>query len=171
MKPNVKYAISLWQEFHQKDEPSEMIDISHPSGVFPKQWGFLGMAKTCYYRSDKWEEDGTTHDYYHPHGEVECWHPWRQVAGLTKGTPKVKWPSSLTYLGESLGWDVAVGGALHANRFFEPAKREKLILCAFPDRSALVVLDVSQKTWSPTKSIRALFYGPTLTVEDRGIVG
>jgi len=170
MKTSTRKAISLWKEFHQKDEPSELIEISQRGGVFPKKWGFLGMAKTCYYRSDKWEEDGTTHDYFHDHGTVECWCPHRTVAGLELGEPDIEWPASLTYLGESLGWDIATDGAKSANLFYEPSERQKLILCAFPDASALVVLDVTRSQWKPT-NVKALFYGPTLTVEDRGIVG
>ena len=170
MKKSVRQAISLWQEFHQKEEPSELIEIASPQGVFPKRWGYLGMAKTCYYRSDKWEEDGVTNDYFHDHKTVECWCPHRSVAGLEQGELDIAWPSSLTYLGESLGWDIATGESKVPNLFYEPSEKQKLILCAFPKGEALVVLDVTRSAWRPN-NVKALFFGPTLTVEDRGIVG
>lgn len=164
-------ALPLWQEFHQKDAPKSLLEISSEGGVFPEAWGYLGKAKTCYYRSDKWEDNGTTHDYFHDHGEVECWHPWRAVAGLKKGTPKVKWPDSLVMLGYSLGWDIATPESKTANLFWEIKPSDRALLCAFPDRSALVVLDGKARSWKPSRCVIALFYGPTLTVEDRGIVG
>jgi len=155
-------AIGKWREFHQKDEPDKAYEIGEASKFWPKRWVYAGLATTCYYRSDKWEDDEKYNEYYHDHGQgIRCWHPPGVFpSGQRKRLLLKHKPTTLTVLGYSLGWDLVTQDGDELTYTHEKGEW----LCCFPDGSVLVVVSGHGK-------LVALFEGQGLRVEDRGIVG
>lgn len=153
-------AVEAWMLFHQKLEPSQVFDIVDP---WPERWGYAGLMQITFYSSDKWKPDGDYIDYYHDHGQgVGCWQPWGSNGWLNqKRCPVKRFPEDAAVLGYSGGWIIK---QVNTSKLLQAEPTKGSLLCCFPDHRTLFCLH-------PKKGVTALFHGPGLHIEDRGIVG
>jgi len=164
-------AQKLFEEFHRKragtpvfpfdrdDDGDFALDVVLPD-VAP-----VGLALRTMYRSDKWEEPGSVHDYYHDHdaGKVRLWLPSRRGQDFPH-----EWPEGLTHLGQALPYIFEKDG-----RRTERRPKNTILACSpkgfvsrlRPSRVFLVWINLG------TGKVEALAEGESLRLTGRGIEG
>jgi hypothetical protein len=153
-------AYEAWSTFHQKLQPSKEFDVNNP---WPKEWQYAGIVTVTFYTSDKWNVEGDYVGYYHDHSKgVGCWQPKGSNSWLiNKRLPIKSFPESAAVLGFSDGWIIERVGT---GEILQAVPSKSAMLCCFPDKKTLFCLE-------KRKGVTAIFHGPNLHIEDRGIVG
>jgi len=158
----IEAAVAAWKAFHKKAQPRELIKVKVP---WPQSWSYAGVAKTTYYRSDKWKDDGDFERYYHDHdsGPIRVWHPKGMFPWLAERPQptKRKYPTAVAVLGYSLGIDVERHDTKRL-RLASPSPGSFLVVS--PDRTTLWIVE-------PRNGVTTMLQGSRLRVEARGIVG
>jgi hypothetical protein len=158
-------AVRRWELFHGKDFKGDIIRPNKRVRRWPKLWGYAGPAKTIFYRSDKWYEDGQFDYYYHDHKDgIGLWQPrntykWLEDDSLPKEARPL--PQHATVLGECWGWVVE---RHDTGELVEAASMPDDLWCCAPDGRMLFA-------FSPTDGVLCVIAGPGLRVEPRGVVG
>jgi len=159
---DLKKATSVWKLFHKKSSPRELIDIA--GDPWPEKWAYAGEARTTYYRSDKWQDDGDYAKYYHEHeGGVSLWHPSGLFDWLDENRkqPSIRIPKAVAVLGYAVGVEV---------KRHDTGK----VVQAYPERSSYLICSPNGRVlWiiEPSGGVAALICGKGLHVEPCGIVG
>ena len=157
-------AKKLWQIFHDKENPRELIDVSKP---VPKRWALAGRAAQTLYSSDKWNPDGQFDAYYHVHDDGSGGGVWLYVPVGTftwaaeEPIPVETWPDAGAVLGTADGFLME---RADSGKQVEAYCADDALLCAFPDGSALFVYD-------PKDGVIALVIGDPLDIGREGIEG
>jgi hypothetical protein len=159
-----------WKKFHKRKE----IDWAKRIALkkkFPTEWGCVGPCVTTYYASDKWQDNRRNFErYYHDHDKSTMfWLPAGTFPGLdtSQTLPKdvARKPGAgeaveVVDLGLALGFDVFNQSTGKKGKF---APQHGAHLVCSPNGHWLYVLEDG--------AVVALIWGPSLRVEERGIVG
>lgn len=131
-----------------------------------------GHAVRVMYRSDKWEEPGVTHDYYHDHdrGKVKLWLPAKRGQKAEKFP--YEWPEAVTHLGECINWFYQPDGA-GVDGIIEVEPKGHILVSApcgfidplYPENVFLAIIREKDG------HIAALLEGSTLRLTSHGIEG
>jgi len=170
-----KNAASLFETFHLKQAGEPVYPFhKRDGGNFEVQAKLppmqpMGEAVRVMYRSDKWDDSGSAHDYYHDHkskGRVSLWLP-----GDGEDFPH-KWPEAVTLLGSCIRWfykepNAADGDVVEGvpSNCILVASPRGYVSALSPSRVFLAVIDTG------TGDVECLIEGDTLRLTKRGIEG